>query len=144
MNIISAWWEKICQPLDGFLWRKNIADPIIRPILRNQIFASCFFLILGSALYFAFPWIFWFGCGLGGMTWIVFGWTRLFSGSPPDKFDRTLVLRVLSRFYLRLILFALLLYLALAVASAPPGAIVAGMIAGAALAAALFLYYLRR
>ena len=144
MNIISAWWNRICQPLDGFLWRGNISDPVIRPILRNQIFASCFFLFLGAALYYAFPWVFWFGCGLGGMAWIVFGWTKLFSRVRPDKFDKTLLIRVLGRFYLRFALFAILLYLALAVASAPPGAIVAGMIAGAMSAAIMFFVYSRR
>lgn len=144
MNIISVWWNRICQPLDGFLWRGNISDPVIRPILRNQIFASCFFLLLGAALYYAFPWIFWFGCGLGGMAWIVFGWTKLFSRVSPDKFDKTLLIRVLGRFYLRFFLFAILLYLALAAASAPPGAIVAGMIAGAMSAAIMFFVYSRR
>lgn len=130
MNFIVAWWEKICQPLDGFLWRRNISDPIVRPLLRNQIYIACASLLAGSALYFAFPWLFWFGCGAASLAWIFWSWARFFSATP--KLGDGILKSVLLRFYLRFAAFAAALYLALAVCDAPAGAIIAGMAGGAA------------
>ena len=144
MSIISFWLTKVCQPLDGFLWHKNITDPIIRPALRNQIFAAAFFLLIGSALYFAFPWLFRFGTGVCCSAWIFWSWIKLFLKMPLQEYGKALLKSVLLQFYIRFALFALLLYLAITTCDAEPFAIIAGMVVGVILIAICYFYYLKR
>ena len=138
MNPVSAFWQKICVPLDGYLWHKNIYHHLVRPTLRNQILASGACILAGAALYAAFPGVFWFGAGLVCMTWIVWSWARFFLNTNIGEFSAAFLRSILLRFVLRLIILAMLLYLALAWCKAPAPAILAGMIGGAVLALASY------
>lgn len=138
---MSAWhtfWSGICRPLDGFLWHKDISHPIVRPVLRNQILASGACLILGGFLYAAFPWLFWFGAGLGCITWIFWSWARFFLKASALEYSAVFLRAILLGFGLRLLILAVLLYFALAICNAPVAAILAGLICGSFLA--LFSY----
>lgn len=141
MNLLTAYWRKICEPLDGFLWHKDISHPILRPLLRMQILAAGAALLAGAVLYAVFPWFFWFGCGLCCMVWIFWSWTRFFLRVSLNNYSMALLRAVFTHFGLRLLLFALLLYVALAIFMAPASAIVAGMIAGSVIALVCFAWY---
>ena len=144
MNPVAFWWERVCQPLDGYLWQRDISHPVIRPVLRNAIFAGCLLLLAGAALYGAFPWLFWLAAGFAAMIWVFWSWAALFSRGLPASFGKALLKSVVLRFYLRLIAFAALLYLALAVFKTPAEAIVAGVFGGAIFIAACYFAYLRK
>lgn len=131
MSIIGGFWRKICEPLDGFLWQRDITHHLVRPLLRNEILAAGACILAGAACYAAFPWLFWFGAGLAGMSWIFWSWARFFLRADLAAYNAAFLRAVLLRFGLRLIVLALLLYGALAWASASAPAILAGMIAGA-------------
>ncbi len=133
MNPIKAFWQKICAPLDGFLWHKDISHPVIRPVLRNQILGSGFCLLAGVAVYVVFPWLFWFGAGCACMTWIFWNWARFFLSQPVQDFG-SMFLRSISRFGLRYLLLAVALYFSLTLFHALVSALLAGLAAGAALA----------
>ena len=141
MNLLKAWWRKVCEPLDGFLWHKDISHPILRPLLRNQILAAGAAILAGASLYAVFPWFFWFGCGMACMGWIFWSWTRFFLRVPLENYGAVLLRAVFVHFGLRLLLFAVLLYLALALLQAPASAIVIGMICGAFLGLASFAWH---
>lgn len=141
MNLVKEWWRKICEPLDGFLWHRDISHPIIRPLLRNEILAAGLAILLGAALYAVFPWFFWFACGLVCMTWIFWSWTRFFTRVPLDNFGLVLFKAVFAHFGLRLIVFSLLLYVALAIFNAPADAIIAGMLAAGALGLGTYAWH---
>lgn len=134
MSLPGAFWHKICEPLDGYLWHRDIYNHLIRATLRNQILACGFLLLLGVALYAAFPWIFWFGAGMLCMTWIFWSWARFFLRANLAEYNAAFLKAILLRFFARLGLLAALLYLALAWAQAPASAILAGLIAGAFIA----------
>ena len=144
MNPVKAWWTKICEPLDGFLWHRDISHPIIRPLLRNEIMAGGFALLAGAALYAVFPWLFWFACGFVCMVWIFWSWTRFFMRSPLDQYGLTLLRAVFAHFGLRLAIFAALLYVAMALFQAPADAIIAGMLLSGLLALATYAWHLRQ
>lgn len=133
MNIMSIFWRKICEPLDGYLWHRNITHHIIRPLLRNQILASGACILGGAACYAAFPWLFWFGAGLLCMTWIFWSWAKFFLKVDLGQYSAAFLRAIIIRFFLRLLILAFLLYLALAVCHAPASAILAGLVAGAVL-----------
>lgn len=134
MSLAGDFWNKICVPLDGFLWHRNISHPIIRPLVRNEILASGLFILAGAAFYAVFPWLFWFGCGLACITWIFWGWARFFLRLDLSNYGAALMRAVFITFGLRLIVLAILLYIALALLDAPIMAITAGFIAGSVLA----------
>lgn len=134
MSLAGDFWNKICAPLDGFLWHKDISHPIIRPLIRNEIMAAGFLILAGAACHAVFPWLFWFGCGMAGMAWIFWGWARFFSRLDIANYGAALMRAVFITFWLRLIVLAILLYIALAWLDAPVMAITAGFIAGSALA----------
>ena len=138
MSIGGTFWHKICEPLDGYLWHRNIPDRLVRTTLRNQILACGFLLLSGAALFAVFPWLFWFGAGLLCMIWIFWSWARFFLRASIAQYSVAFLRAVLLRFFGRLALMAFLLYLALARAQAPASAILAGLIAGALIA--LFSY----
>lgn len=140
MSLLAGFWRRICEPLDGFLWRRDISHPIIRPLLRNEILAAASCLLGGAVLYAAFPWLFWFGAGLLCMAWIFWGWARFFSHSPLGEYSAAFLRSILFRFGGRLLALALGLYLALAQFRAPPGAILAGLGAGAFIAFASYAW----
>lgn len=144
MNPLRLFWRKICEPLDGFLWHKDISHPIIRPLLRNEIIACASCLLAGAACYAVWPEIFWFGAGILCMAWIFWSWARFFLRLPLGNYSAAFLRAVLLRFGLRLLLLALLLYFALAVCSAPAGAILAGLAAGGVLALASYAFALNR
>lgn len=143
MNIIKAWWEKICVPLDGFLWHRNISHHIIRPLLRNLILASGAAILAGGALYAAFPSVFWFACGLICMTWIFWSWAKVFHRISLENFGVALLRLVFIGFMLRLVLLAILLYISLAIFNGQPIAIIAGMTTGGFLGLATYAWHLR-
>lgn len=138
MNIVRAWWHKICEPLDGFLWRKDISHPLIRPLLRNEILASAACILTGAACYVIFPWLFWFGMGNLCMAWLFWSWARFFLRADIASWSATFLRAVLWQFLSRFVLTAVLLYVALAWCAAPASAILAGLIFGACLALASF------
>lgn len=144
MNIFALWWRKICEPLDGFLWQKDISHPIIRPLLRNEILASGFCVLLGAALYVVLPSLFWFGSGLVCMAWIFWSWARFFLKFPLDSYNAAFLRATIFNFGLRLIILAILLYFALAICHASPGGIIVGLITGAILGLASYAFALRR
>lgn len=55
--------------LDAWLWRRGIDHPAVRVLLRNEILLTVLFLAGGVLFFAATPWFFWFGMGLGIMTW---------------------------------------------------------------------------
>lgn len=134
MNIARVWWQKICEPLDGFLWRKDISHPIIRPLIRNEIMACGLCMLAGAAVYAVFSWLFWFGAGICCMTWLFWSWARFFLRRPPQNYGPGSLMPVIMRFGLRMIVVAALLFLALAVFRAAAAAILAGLVTGAVLA----------
>lgn len=138
MGFVTEYWQKICVPLDGFLWHKDISHPIIRPLLRNEILAAGFCILAGAALYAIVPWVFWFGAGICCMAWIFWSWARFFALNRPGKYSNGLLAQVLVRFILRFSLLAVLLYLALGPCNAPVSAVLAGLIAGSILAFASY------
>lgn len=138
MNILRIYWHKICEPLDGFLWRKDISHPIIRPLLRNIILASGACLLLGAACYAVWPWLFWFGMGILCMAWLFWSWARFFLRISIGNYSATFLRSVLFRFCGRLLVLAILLYIALAICRAPVSAILAGLFVGSLLALASF------
>lgn len=140
MSILRAFWQKICEPLDGYLWHRNISHHLIRPLLRNVILASGFFIIVGGALFVIEPWFFWFGCGMLAMTWIFWSWARFFLSMPAEQYKTAFFRALFLRFGLRLPVFALLLYVALAVCAAPVSAILAGLIGGSFLGLASYAW----
>lgn len=144
MNIFRFWLHRICEPLDGFLWKNNISHPVIRSVLRNEILAGGFFILAGAAIYIIIPWLFWFGSGLICMTWIFWSWARFFLKFPISAYSRAFLGAVIFRFGFRLIILAILLYIALAVCKAPGFAIVTGLIWGAALAIVTYAYALQK
>lgn len=139
MSIIAGYWRKICQPLDGFLWYRDISHPIIRPLLRNQILASAACMLMGALCYAVLPWLFWAGTGLLCITWIFWSWARFFLRVNIGEYSAAFLRAILLRFGARLLLLAVLLYIALAWAKAPAPAILAGMICGAFLAIASYV-----
>lgn len=143
MSLISAWRRKICVPLDGFLWRKNITHHLIRPLLRNLILAAGAAVLAGGALYAVYPSLFWAAMGLCCMAWIFWSWARLFLRAPLPSRGGVLLPAVLAGFGLRLVLIAALLYIALAVFNASPIAVIAGMTAGVFLALASCAWHMR-
>lgn len=143
MNIISFYWRRICVPLDGFLWHKNIAHPIIRPLLRNLILASGLGILSGAALYAVYPGVFWFSCGVICSLWIFWSWTRLFSRFSLENYGAALLRIVFTSFALRLVLLAILLYIAMAIFNASAIAIIAGMTSGSILGLATYAWHLR-
>lgn len=128
MKLWHIYWSKICEPLDGFLWHKDISHPIIRPLLRNEILAAGSIILLGAVLYVIFPWIFWFGIGTLCMTWIFWSWARFFLSV--KNIMQTALITILLSFLGRLIVFGVLLYVFLAICLAPATAIISGMILG--------------
>lgn len=144
MNIIASWWRKICVPLDGFLWHKNISHSIIRPVLRNLILVSGLCLLLGAAFYTIYPEAFWYACGLLCMSWIFWSWARLFLRISLQNYGAALLRMVFISFMLRLALLAILLYFAMTVFNASAIAIVAGMVTGGVISLAAFAWNLRK
>lgn len=138
MSLVGDWWRKICQPLDGFLWHKNIEHPIVRPVLRDEIMSAGLCVLLGVALYKAFSWLFWFGGGMACMAWLFWSWARFFSRSPDYECNAVFMRAIILRFGLRLGIIALLLFLAMAVFHAVVGAIVGGLIVGSVIALASY------
>ncbi len=138
MSIAASFWCKICEPLDGFLWRKTISHPVIRPVLRNQILASGAAILAGAACYAAFPWLFWFGAGLLCMTWIFWSWAKFFLRVNIGEYSAAFLRAILWRFTGRLVVAAMLLYMALAWGHASGPAILGGMTSGACLALASY------
>lgn len=134
MNFITGFWSKVCEPLDGFLWHRDITHPIIRPLLRNEILAAGICVILGGAFYLVFPWLFWFGCGLLCMVWVFWSWAKFFLKMNPMDYGSAFIRAFFMNFGLRFLALAFLLYLALAVFRAPVSALLAGLACGAALA----------
>lgn len=134
MNILRAWWQKVCVPLDGFLWRKDISHPIIRPVIRNEILAGGACLLAGAGAYAVFPWLFWFGAGLGCMVWIFWSWAKFFLRFSQLRFDAPIMRAIVFHFGLRLLVLAALLYLVMAFCNASPVAILAGLVTGGILA----------
>lgn len=136
MSMLATWWQKICVPLDGFLWHQDISHPVIRPLLRNQILACGATLLTGAAIYVVFPWLFWFACGLTCISWIFWSWARVFA-----SMGRTPSLGlILLKFLTRLAVLAFLLLVALAWCHAPASAILAGLVAGSLLGLATFAW----
>lgn len=133
-----ALWHKLRISLDVFLWRRGIGHPVIRPLLRNLLFASALCLVPGAALYGLWPWLFWFGAGILCLGWLFWGWARFFSRFSPGEYGSAFLRVIIFRFLGRLMLIAVLLYIALVLCAAPPGAILAGMICGTGLALATF------
>lgn len=140
MKIIAQFWHKICEPLDGFLWRRDITHGMIRPLLRNQILAAGGCVLLGGACYFVFSGIFWFGMGLAAITWVFWSWAKFFLRVNIGEYSSAFLRAILLRFMGRLALIAFLLYVALAVCKASVGAILAGMVCGAVVAIASSAY----
>lgn len=138
MSVLGTFWQKICEPLDGFLWHKDISHPVIRPLLRNQILASGACLLLGAVVYVIWPWLFWFGAGLLCITWIFWSWARFFLRLPLGEYSGAFLKAVFLRFFGRLCILAVLLYFSLRICQAPASAILAGLVAGAILALANF------
>ena len=143
MNLITNFWRKICVPLDGYLWHRDITHHLIRPVLRNQILASGAFILAGAAIYAAAPWLFWFGSGFCCITWIFWSWARFFLGANISDYSAAFLRAILLRFLLRLVILALLLYMAFAFCQAPASAIVAGMIGGSLLGLGTFAYNMK-
>lgn len=138
MNISASFRRKICEPLDGFLWRRNISHPVIRTLLRNEILASGTCVLAGAACYAAFPWIFWFGMGLLCKAWVSWSWAGFFLRVNIGEHGAVFFRAILWRFTGRLLFLAILLYLALAWCAAPASAILAGMVTGTCLALATY------
>lgn len=134
MSVLKTFWHKICEPLDGYLWHRNIPNYLIRPLLRNQILASGALILAGGACFFAFPSLFWAGIGLLAITWVFWSWTKFFLRANIRDYSSAFLRTVLLRFFGRLALFAFLLYVALAICKAPAGALLVGMVCGAAIA----------
>lgn len=140
MNILQTFWLKICVPLDGFLWHRNISHPVIRPVLRNQILATCAAILAGTALWAAFPWLFWFGAGLAIMTWIMWSWARFFGSVQLSEYSAAFLRAVLLQFGLRFLILAALFLFIFAVLHASIIALTAGLVAGGLLALTGFFY----
>lgn len=133
MSLLRSFWVKICQPLDGFLWHRDITHPIIRPLLRNEILAAGFCLLMGGAICIILPWFFWFACGMGCMAWVFWSWAKFFLRLDPENYGGVFIRAFFFNFLLRFIILAILLYFALAVFHASVAALLAGFICGAAL-----------
>lgn len=142
MNMIKAYWHKICEPLDGYLWRKGITHRAIRPLLRNQILASGMCLLFGGVCFLIWPNLFWTGMGLAIMAWSFWSWAHFFMKTSVRESRSAVLSAALLRFFGRLALIAFLLYVALAVCKASAGAIITGMACSVALALASCAYYL--
>ena len=112
MSVVSTFWRKICVPLDGYLWHRNIYHHLAGPALRNQILASGACILAGAVCYAVIPALFWFGAGLLCMTWIFWSWARFFLNVNIAEYSAAFLRAILLRFGLRLIILALLLYLA--------------------------------
>lgn len=141
--MFASFWQKICEPLDGYLWHKDITHHIVRAALRNEILACGAALLLGAVFYVVSPWIFWFGIGILCMTWIFWSWAKFFSRLPLGNYSAAFFRAVLLRFGARLIIIAFFLYFALALCSAPVSAILAGLAAGSILVLASYALALR-
>lgn len=144
MSLWQSFWVKICQPLDGFLWHKDISHPIIRPLLRNEILAAAACLLAGGVIYIVFPGLFWFGCGLGCMVWIFWSWARFFLRLNPENYGSVFIRAFFFNFLFRFIILAILLYFALGIFNASVAAILSGFICGAILALISYARYLRQ
>lgn len=134
MNILRGFWRKICEPLDGFLWQRDITHHLVRPALRNQILIGGASILAGAVCYAILPHIFWFGVGLMCITWIFWSWARFFLKVDLANYSAAFLRAILLRFALRLCLLALFVYFALAVCKAPAGALLTGMAAGSVIA----------
>ena len=143
MGVIKNFWDKICAPLDGFLWHRNIDHPVIRPLLRNEIIAGGACILAGAILFVVFPWLFWFGCGLCCMVWIFWSWAKFFLNLDPDDYRSVFVKAFFINFGLRFVIFAILLYIAFAIFNASVSGLLAGMIAGCILAIVTYAFRLR-
>ena len=130
--------------MDGYLWRKGVSHPVIRPLLRNEIFAAALCLLAGSIAYVKTALIFWFGCGLSCYLWIFWNWTKLFLTNPPGDYSRAFSRVIILRFALRLFLWGLLLYVTVALLHASSMAILAGIITGTVLALASYALNMSR
>lgn len=134
MNIWSNFWKKICEPLDGFLWHRDITHPVIRPVLRNEILASGSCILIGGLIYIVFPWLFWFGCGIFCIAWIFWNWARLFLRMDPNNMGSLFFRAIILNFGGRFIILAVVLFLVMTIFKAIIGALIAGLVCGAFLA----------
>lgn len=118
--------------LDAWLWRRGIDHPAVRVLLRNEILLTVLFLAGGGLFFAATPWFFWFGMGLGIMTWTFWGLARFFLRHGLGDYSTAFLRLVLLRWLGRLLILGGLLYVALIVCKAPVSAIVGGLTAAGA------------
>lgn len=118
--------------LDAWLWRRGIDHPAVRVLLRNEILLTVLFLAVGALFFAATPWFFWFGMGLGIMTWTFWGLARFFLRHGLGDYSTAFLRLVLLRWLGRLLILGGLLYVVLIVCKAPVSAIVGGLTAAGA------------
>lgn len=143
MNPITAWWEQICIPLDGLLWKKGINHGVIRPMLRNQILIGGALILLGGLCYIIWPWLFWAACGFIFMSFIFLSWSRFFLSSN-DNWGNSGLMKIIVPFLLRLLFFGVLLYFCMRYMDASIIAIIIGFAAAAFMGLFSYAFYMRK
>ncbi len=116
--------------LDGWLQKRGISNPLVVPVLRNQLVFLLLILFLSSAVATETLLGIWFTAGFAVMTYILYSWAQFFSHSPLESYSSAFLRAVLLRFFLRLIILAAALYACIALAQANPMAVLAGSVAG--------------
>lgn len=130
--------KTIMHGLDAWLWRRGIGHPVIRPLVRNEMLLTGFFLLGGGLAFTLTPWFFWFGVGLGIMTLTFWGLARFFLRAGLGEYSAAFLRVVLFHWGGRVLFLAALLYVALIVCKAPVSAILSGLTASAATALLTF------
>lgn len=130
--------------LDAWLWRQGISHQVIRPLLRNVVLLSGFFLLGGALSWFLTDWFFWFGAGVGIMALTLWSLSRFFLRRGLGIYSSALLWVVLLRWLGRLIALSVILYVALVVCRAPVSAILGGLTAGTVTALVSFVLAMRK
>lgn len=132
------------RAIDAWLWRRGIAHPGIRSVVRNEALLSAAALLGGGVFWAVVPWLFWAGAGAAIMAWTFWGLAFFFSRQPLGAFSAAFLRAVIIRWLFRLAVIGIIVYAALVVCEAPPLAIAGGLAAAGLCALVTFAASQRR
>lgn len=130
----TGMFHKIVHAVDAWLWRQGLRDPVVMPVVRNELLLAGILLLLGGAVFFLSTWPFWFAFGLAIMAVTVYSLASFFLRAPLDAYSKSLLMSVLARWLGRLLVTGVLVYLALIEWRASPSALVGGVAVATAVA----------
>lgn len=103
--------------LDGWLWKQGIRDPLLRKILRSQMFVTLLTLGAGLLLWVWFDtlgsWLFWFGAGSALSAWNFYALIKYVQRVIIEGWSKNALVGLLIHTNIRLLFTGVLLYTAI-------------------------------